>query len=273
MIGFGEALVNLSTVNNETAFNFGTTYRSLKNAHFKPENTNAEPNLPISAWFENLKIAVFRENSDAKGVVAAIKGGHNAESHNHNDLGSFVVYSDGIPVIIDAGSGVYTKKTFSDERYSIWNMQSEYHNLPTFGGIGQKDGAEFKSRDEKFDAEAMTVTMELSGAYPKDAGVIRYTRSLALCGSEVCVSDSFTLKDTEYVEFRFLTTEKPLMKENGKLTLPAGRTLLYAPSLKFEAVKVETESYDPKKLFDTEALWQIRLKTMSKDGKFEFKII
>ena len=115
--------------------------------------------------------------------------------------------------------------------------------------------------------------VKLSSAYPEEAGVIEFNRSLSLCDSEVHINDSFTLRDKEEVEFRFLTTEKPLLREPGKLTRPAGRTLFYAPSLKFEAVKVETESYDPNKLCDTEALWQIRLKTMSKDGKFEFKII
>lgn len=273
MTGFGKVLMNESKVLNETAFNFGTTYRSLKNAHFKLENESADPSLPTSVWFENLKIAVFREHSNATGIICAIKGGTNGESHNHNDLGSFIVYSDGKPVIIDAGSGVYTKKTFSDERYSIWNMQSEYHNLPTFGGIGQKDGLEFASRDEKFDAENQSVTMELSGAYPKSAGISDFTRTLSLKGSKVHIRDSFNLSDKKDVEFRFLITEKPTLIENNKINLPAGHTLVFDPSLRFEAVKVETESYDPQKLFDTDALWQIRLKTFSSSCSFDFDIV
>jgi hypothetical protein len=152
-------------------------------------------------------------------------------------------------------------------------MQSEYHNLPTFGGIGQRDGAEFSSRDEKFNEETHSVEMELSGAYPEDAGVVEYKRSLSLCGSDVDICDAFTLNSAKEVEFRFLTTEKPSLIESGKLSLPAGRSLVYDPTLTFEAVKLVTESYDPKKLFDTDALWQIRLKTTTNGGKFEFKII
>lgn len=273
MTGFGKLLANKARAIDENAFSFSMAYRSLKNAHFVIAKENSVPALSTDAWFENLKIAVFRENSNATGTLAAIKGGHNAESHNHNDLGSFVIYSDGMPVIIDAGSGVYTKKTFSEERYSIWNMQSEYHNLPVFGGIGQKDGAEFASRDEKFNEEAHSAEMELSGAYPEDAGVVEYKRSLSLCGSEVDICDVFTLNSAKEVEFRFLTTEKPSLIESGKLSLPAGRALVYDPTLTFEAVRVVTESYDPKKLFDTDALWQIRLKTTTNGGKFEFKII
>ena len=39
----------------------------------------------------------------AAGLTLAVKGGHNGEHHNHNDVGSFVVASDGVPVIVDAG--------------------------------------------------------------------------------------------------------------------------------------------------------------------------
>ncbi len=269
----GKILANELPAANESVFDFSMAYRSLKNAHFKMSSDKVEPSLPIYAWFENLKIAVFRERSNATGVITAIKGGHNAESHNHNDLGSFLIYSDGTPVIIDAGSGVYTKKTFSDERYSIWNMQSEYHNLPTFGGIGQKDGAEFTSKNEKFNAEARSVTMELSGAYPKEAGIKEFTRTLSLDGSEVYICDVFTLNDSKDVEFRFLTTEKPTLHGSGAVNLPAKRTLIFDPSLHFEAVNVVAESYDPKKLFDTESLWQIRLKTTTNGGKFDFKVV
>ena len=47
------------------------------------------------------------------GLYLAAKGGHNAESHNHNDVGNFIVYSDGRPLLIDVGVGTYTSKTFS----------------------------------------------------------------------------------------------------------------------------------------------------------------
>jgi hypothetical protein len=44
----------------------------------------------------------------------AIKGGNNGESHNHNDVGSFIIYTDGEPLFIDPGVGEYTAKTFSN---------------------------------------------------------------------------------------------------------------------------------------------------------------
>ena len=97
----------------------------------------------------------------------AAKAGNNADSHNHNDVGSFTVYKDGRPLIIDLGVETYRAKTFSDKRYEIWTMQSQFHNLPTFleegydGKLGkdsaadlydsrivmEKDGIKFKATD------------------------------------------------------------------------------------------------------------------------------
>lgn len=82
-------------------------------------------------------MAARMEDGSDKGLYLSAKGGNNGESHNHNDVGSFVLYCDGKPVVIDIGTGVYEKKTFSPQRYEIPQMQSLYHNLPIIGGEGQ----------------------------------------------------------------------------------------------------------------------------------------
>ncbi|MBQ8969943.1 MAG: heparinase II/III family protein, partial [Lachnospiraceae bacterium] len=50
----------------------------------------------------------------------------------HNDVGSFTLYKEGKPFLIDLGVETYTKKTFSEDRYEIWTMQSAYHNTVSF---------------------------------------------------------------------------------------------------------------------------------------------
>ncbi len=75
----------------------------------------------------------------------AAKGGFNNESHNHNDVGTFSLYVNTIPVILDAGVGTYAKQTFGKDRYTIWTMQSNYHNLPMINGIT----AEIRDRNTK----------------------------------------------------------------------------------------------------------------------------
>ncbi len=90
-------------------------------------------------YFPELQLAALRENNDTeKGFHLAAKGGHNAENHNHLDVGNFILYNDGKPVILDAGVGTYTKFTFITEtRYKMFAFRTEDHTLPLINGRGQ----------------------------------------------------------------------------------------------------------------------------------------
>ena len=77
-------------------------------------------------------------------MTLCCKGGNNGESHNHNDVGSFMLYVDKEPQIVDAGNMVYTAKTFSAERYTLWHTRSAYHNVPIIGGQEQQAGNQRK---------------------------------------------------------------------------------------------------------------------------------
>ena len=84
--------------------------------------------MPDDTFFDSTGIMITRD----KQFTFAAKAGDNGDSHNHNDVGSIILYKKGEPILIDLGVGTYTSKTFSSERYDIWTMQSQYHNLPTF---------------------------------------------------------------------------------------------------------------------------------------------
>ena len=92
-----------------------------------------------------------RESRLTDGMYLAVLASNNGRSHSHNDTGNFVVYQDGQPVAIDVGVEAYTAKTFGRDRYTIWTMQSAYHNLPTVGGVMQQDGVDFQATDRKYD--------------------------------------------------------------------------------------------------------------------------
>ncbi|MEV6889897.1 heparinase II/III family protein [Kribbella sp. NPDC051137] len=107
-------------------------------------------------------------------LLLAWKGGHNEESHNHNDVGTFVVAANGVPRVIDLGVGTYTRQTFSADRYQIFTMQSDYHNLPRINGFAQRPGREFR-------ATGMTAEgADLARAYPEEAGIRSWHRRLVL---------------------------------------------------------------------------------------------
>ncbi len=122
----------------------------------------------------------------------AVKGGNNGESHNHNDVGSLTLYKDGKPFLIDVGVETYTAKTFSPQRYDIWTMQSCFHNLPTFGEVGQADGADFAARavHAEFTENQAQMCLDIASAYPAEARVRSYRRTVTLQrGSRVEVED------------------------------------------------------------------------------------
>ena len=136
-----------------------------------------------SVWLADLQLMAARSvRNSAEGLYVAAWGGHNGQSHNHNDVGNFIVYGDGSPVLIDVGVEAYTAKTFSAQRYDIWTMQSAYHNLPTINGVMQGAGREFRALDVSFDETANRVTFsaDIASAYPTAAAVQRWQRRVTL---------------------------------------------------------------------------------------------
>ncbi|HKH08084.1 MAG TPA: hypothetical protein VKA62_03970, partial [Agromyces sp.] len=72
-----------------------------------------QPPLPASVVLDSLSLALAREHEASEaGLAIAVKGGHNAENHNHNDLGSVTVALDGAPAVIDVGRPTYDARTF-----------------------------------------------------------------------------------------------------------------------------------------------------------------
>ena len=144
-------------------------------------------------WYPETEVCFMRNG----GTFFAAKGGYNDESHNHNDIGTFVLYFDNTPVMIDAGVGTYTRQTFSSERYSIWTMQSLYHNVPVINGEAQKYGRQYKARGAKADSRTSTFTVDIAGAYPKEAGVDSWTRSYRLKKDRLVIADAYRLDNAK----------------------------------------------------------------------------
>lgn len=152
-------------------------------------------------WFKDTQICIARDKEGTTdGFFFAAKGGHNQESHNHNDVGSCILYYDNSPLLIDVGVGTYTRQTFGPERYSIWTMRSSYHNLPTINGVEQKNGKEFAARNQQYKATSKSVfyQVDIAGAYPSEAGVKKWTRSYTLQrGKRFVIEDHWNLSQQQ----------------------------------------------------------------------------
>jgi len=156
-------------------------------------------------WLPDIQVMAARSVAGSKqSIYVAAKGGHNEESHNHNDVGNFIVYLDGLPAIIDIGVETYTAKTFSQDRYDIWTMQSAYHNLPTVNGVMQQNGHEFHAETVSFKADKKSTAfkLDIAGAYPDAARLKTLQRSINLKRNrELVISDyySFTKENNSIV--------------------------------------------------------------------------
>ena len=165
--------------------------------------------LPRDVFLDEIEVFVARDRAGSSdGFFVGAKGGHNAESHNHNDIGQVVVYVDGKPVIVDAGVETYTAKTFSSERYEIWTMQSQYHTLPTVNGHMQLPGRVYSDAgiDYHYDIAARdvshgandataTMTLDIAQAYPPEAQIDSWVRTVTLeRGEGVTITDQYALK-------------------------------------------------------------------------------
>ncbi|MGC9521823.1 MAG: heparinase II/III domain-containing protein [Anaerolineae bacterium] len=154
--------------------------------------------LPRDVWFDGIQVMVARDRAGTpEGFFVAAKGGHNGESHNHNDVGNVIVYVDGKPLIVDAGVETYRRKTFSPQRYEIWTMQSAYHTLlPVVDGVLQAPGEAYAARGVHYHAvdEAAKFILDLAPAYLDEAGVRTWGRTVTLRrGEEVVIEDTYVL--------------------------------------------------------------------------------
>jgi len=138
-------------------------------------------------------------------------------------VGNFIVYRDGRPILIDAGVETYSRKTFSSQRYEIWTMQSAYHNLPTLDAVMQSPGRQFAARDVRYEADGdhAQLQLDIAGAYPKQANVKSWTRTIRLNrGKEIGITENYTLeKPAKEITLTLLTPCKATVQKEGQLLL------------------------------------------------------
>ncbi len=183
----------------------------------------AEP-LARDVYLPNLQLVAARDAAgQTGGFYFGVRGYFNAKSHNHNDAGSFMLYLDGQPILIDVGVEVYTTKTFSPQRYDIWTMQSAYHNLPTINGQMQGWGRQYEATGLSYlaDNSQASVTMDLAKAYPAAAGIESWKRTLVLVrGKNVTLTDTHQLKSVQApLIWNFMTTCRIDTSQRGRLIL------------------------------------------------------
>jgi len=202
------------------------------------QQTQAVQPKTEDAYLENSQIMVA---SNGKWFVAA-KGGNNAESHNHNDIGNFIVYHNNQPVVIDLGRDTYTSQSFSSRRFELMNCRSAYHNVPIINGMEQKDGKKYRADKVSHvaDASESSLTLNLEKAYTDAAHVDSWKRTITLDREYdwVEVTEQYKLDSLEIEKDRLngqvFDNQIILMAYGRPVVQKAGRILLQNGAVRLE---------------------------------------
>ena len=149
----------------------------------------------------------------------AAKGGHNEESHNHNDIGHFILAKDGHQVFCDLGSGLYNRDYFRGQRYTFLHCASFGHSVPYFGtsanvrdAILQKNGLQFCASNVKAEDSSFSIDMAKAYGHPDVRSALRTFR---LEDDALSLEDTFAVTEGLAITERFVLLKEPTKIEGG----------------------------------------------------------
>ena len=240
--------------------------------------TSSEP-LILGAWLPDIQVMVSRDQeASKKGLYIAAKAGHNQESHNHNDVGSFMVFYNGKPVLIDVGAGTYTK-----DYGKSWVISSAYHNmLPIVNGEVQLTGRKYSASAVSYtsDAQKNIFKQDISKTYNEDLGMRKWERTITHNkGKSIVIADNFDfLTKKESIILPMMLVSKPDVALSGKIIIKTGDAesiTIGFDEQQFELTIEEINIQDAKISHtwgNTIYRAQFRMKNATSKGKFQFTI-
>ena len=199
----------------------------------------AQPPPDANEFFAGQEWLVVRK---APFAFAALFG-NNGVSHNHNDVGAFLLLDGDCEGPMDIGRGEYTRQYFGPERYGLLCCGSHGHSVPIVGGKFQKHGREYRAAKVSF-AEKPDGTVAFSGdiapAYGnKRLKSLRRAFRVNPVSAEATVADTFVFDGAPLsIVERFIGFEKPEIVAPGKVRFGAF-DVAFDPSL---AAKVGAHS-------------------------------
>ena len=181
---YGEKNTKIDVVMNECTFSKEAVINQRTSIDFFPD----------AQW------AIMRRANSA----IAIKGGHNDEPHNHNDVGSVMYVADGNLLLTDLGAGEYTREYFGEGRYENLCCSSVGHSVPSIDGNGQKAGKEYRATE--FNQMEDSVTLSIAQAYDlqEEESILRNVFLRAKDGGLV-ILDVFKLQEGRQATENFVT--------------------------------------------------------------------
>lgn len=151
----------------------------------------------IRDYFDKAGVLTVRPaRGSTLNMGATLKGGHNAEHHNHNDVGSYTIVVGDELLTGDVGLATYTPKYFGKERYTLFKTISSYgHNVPLINGVQQHYGKDARAAviAAEFTPDSDVFNLDMTSAYA-DPTLKKLTRSFTYnrtSAGYLTVRDSF----------------------------------------------------------------------------------
>lgn len=226
----------------------------LQNCTLNPKNHIYHDNQ----WFINRQ----------KDYAFACKAGCNAEFHNHNDVGSFILSKNGRVTLADIGVGLYTRQYFrSETRYTYLCTSSRGHSVPIINGQLQVTSPE---KSVVYIEKENEYSFSMENAYDIESlkTVTRTFRCEADC---VYMTDEFkfTKAPTEIVE-RFVSITPAEEVSEG---VRVGDTVIAYDKSVLELSITTEEHIASAECSETVYLIDLRLKNPTSDTAVSFKFL
>ena len=202
---------------------------------------NEKPRKAIfpDAILPNLGTATIHAGTGTRRVSLAVQGGNNGVHHNHNDIGSFLFFKNGVPVLTDPGYPLYAAVpgNFGTKRYDCVYNNTFGHSAPIIENQPQPAGEQYRgvlSVDGVNSNGDKTVHLDMTAAYavPTLQKLLR-TYHLTAKG-ELCLTDSFDFSRTPTSLYeQFITYETATVAKGGvRIARGAKRFMLTAVKAK-----------------------------------------
>ena len=156
----------------------------LRELFWRPDPAAGDLAIPAEHdWYPEMQWMIARyDPADPDALVVAVKGGHNDEMHNQNDVGNLIVHHHQIPLVADIGRGRYTRQYFSDGRYQVFVNTSLAHSVPVVNGCAQPPGEQYAAQvlEHHADKSSDRLRLDLTRAYPPEADLASLARTVTL---------------------------------------------------------------------------------------------
>ncbi|WP_309398128.1 heparinase II/III domain-containing protein [Cerasicoccus maritimus] len=198
-------------------------------------NSDAGHDFAMRSWFPASELFICRPGSVSEPAMSvAIRSGNNGESHNHNDIGSYVVAYKGKPVLVDPGMERYTAASFSPRRYEASLNNSFGHAVPLVANRMQKNGAEAMGEIVQTQSadQADVVELDMTEAY-RAPDLEKLTRTLiyerAAQGKEgaISIADSVSFANPQAFSTAIVTRGSYELLDSGVIRVSDKGVSLY----------------------------------------------